>query len=283
MQPSNKNRSDTAKLHQDLVDLLLKRQNIVSPEVEMAFRTVPRHLFLPGVTPEEAYRDQAIPVKVVDGQFLSTSSQPAMMAIMLEQLQLRPGMRVLEIGAGTGYNASLMAHIVGKSGQVITIDIDEDIVEGARTHLAEAGYGHVQVLCADGAQGCAQAAPYDRIILTVSAGDIAPDWLHQLAPGGRLLLPLALRSMQVSVAFEQKQDHLASVSVKACGFVGLRGMLAEPDTMVKLYEEPGQGMLFIRSGTARQVNPQKLYQAIYGPFREQLVGFEATAQQVFCG
>ncbi len=73
--------------------------------------------------------------------------QPAIMAIMLEQLEMEPGHRVLEIGAGTGYNAALMAHIVGDAGQVVTVDIDEDIAEGAREHLVAAGFGQVQVVC----------------------------------------------------------------------------------------------------------------------------------------
>ncbi len=96
------------------------------------------------------------------------------MAIMLEQLQLEPGQRVLEIGTGTGYNAALMAHIVGETGQVITIDIDEDIVEGAREHLAAAGYDSVQVVCGDGGLGDVSAAAYDRIIFTVGANNILP-------------------------------------------------------------------------------------------------------------
>src|SRR5581483_5459570 len=115
------------------------------------------------------------------------------MAIMLEQLQLKPGLRVLEIGAGTGYNAALMAHIVGETGQVITIDIDEDIVYNARLHLVTAGFERVQVICADGGAGYAHAAPYDRIILTVGASDITPAWRDQMKPNGRLLLPLTLR------------------------------------------------------------------------------------------
>ena len=78
---------------------------------------------------EEVYRDQAIVTKRVDGVSVSSSSQPAIMAVMLEQLAVQPGQRVLEIGAGTGYNAALLAHLVGPTGQVITVDIDAGIVE----------------------------------------------------------------------------------------------------------------------------------------------------------
>src|SRR5881409_720853 len=169
-------------LHRALIDELVRRNAIKDSRVEAAFRAVPRHLFLPDVPLAEAYRNEAIPTKIVDGEAVSSSSQPEIMAIMLEQLQLEPGHRVLEIGAGTGYNAALMAHIVGKSGQVVTVDIDEDIVESARQHLAAAGFERVQVVRADGASGYSEAAPYDRIILTVSAGDITPAWREQLKP-----------------------------------------------------------------------------------------------------
>lgn len=110
---------------QALVDKLIRDGNLTDPRVEAAFRAVPRHLFLPDLTLEEAYRDDAIPTKrLPDGEVVSSSSQPAIMAIMLEQLALEPGQRVLEIGAGTGYNAALIAFILGETGQVIAIDID---------------------------------------------------------------------------------------------------------------------------------------------------------------
>jgi protein-L-isoaspartate(D-aspartate) O-methyltransferase len=225
-------------LRQQLVDQMKSDGHIAFRSIEAAFRAVPRHLFLPDTPLEEVYRDQAIATKSLRERVVSSSSQPTMMAIMLRQLELRPGLRVLEIGAGTGYNAALMAHIVGKQGQVVTIDIDEDIVESARAHLQSAGYGHVQVHCTDGFAGYADAAPYDRIILTVNAADIAPAWREQLKPDGRLLLPLSLRDAQVSVAFKQVEDHLESVSVSYCRFVALRGALAEETHTIELQPAP---------------------------------------------
>ena len=109
--------ADAAALHRALVDGLVGRRCISDARVEAAFRAVPRHLFLPGVPLADAYRDQAIPTKTVDGEAVSSSSQPEIMATMLEQLKLEPGLRVLEIGAGTGYNAALMPHIVGEEGK----------------------------------------------------------------------------------------------------------------------------------------------------------------------
>ena len=152
---------------------------------------------------------------------------------------MAPGHRVLEIGAGTGYNAAMLASLVGESGQVITIDIDEELAASAREHLAAAGFGHVRVLCGDGSLGCPDAAPYDRIIVTVGAWDIAPAWREQLAPHGRLLVPLAILgpSHQVTVAFEPADDHLESVSISPCVFMMSQGAIAGPSGPPRSLEE----------------------------------------------
>src|SRR5690606_14213709 len=143
------------------------------------------------------------------GQPTSSSSQPAMIAIMLEQLDLQPGHHVLEIGAGTGYNAALIAHLVGEQGRVTTIDIDKGLVDAARAHLAKAGFDRVEVIAGDGMRGYAPNAPYDRIILTAAGWDIPPEWLAQLKPDGRLLLPLSFYGPQLSIAFERRDGYLA--------------------------------------------------------------------------
>ena len=154
-----------------LVGRLVAGGRISTPAVEGAFRTVPRHVFLPGLPAERAYADEAVPIKWQDGVAISSVSQPSMMAIMLEQLDLRPAQRVLEIGAGSGYNAALIARIVGPSGLVVSIDIDQDLVDSAAAHLTAAGVDGVQLACADGAGGFPAAAPYDpRIVLTVGSG-----------------------------------------------------------------------------------------------------------------
>lgn len=271
---------DVEQLHQGLVDQLKQRELITDPRVEAAFRAVPRHLFLPALAPEEVYRDEAIPTKMLNGTAISSSSQPAIMAIMLEQLQLQPGQRVLEIGAGTGYNAALLAHIVGETGQVVTIDIDEDIVADARTHLAQIGFERVQVICADGGNGYLPLAPYDRIILTVSAGDITPAWREQLKPDGMLLLPLKLRDPQVSVVFEQVSDHLASVSVRACGFMMLRGAFAEPTFRVQLGPDP---LLFLGMSEPRELDTDALYTWLTGPSRDISMHLHLAPRELFFG
>jgi protein-L-isoaspartate(D-aspartate) O-methyltransferase len=197
--------------------------------------TVPRHLFLPGVSLPQAYADVAIPTHWERGSAVSSASQPTMVAIMLEQLDLQPGMRVLEIGAGTGYNAALLAELSGSEGSVTTIDIDPVISEEARARLWSAGYEHVQVLAADGAEGAPAFAPYDRVVLTVGATDISPVWVEQLVEGGLLVLPLRLGGAEASVALRKEQDGvLRSVSLTPCGFMRLRGAESAPELVVTL-------------------------------------------------
>jgi protein-L-isoaspartate(D-aspartate) O-methyltransferase len=217
-----------------MTDRLVREGRMRDARLEAAFRAVPRHLFIPKIPLREAYGDQAILTKQIAGQPVSSISQPSMIAIMLDQLALQTGQRVLEIGAGTGYTAALMAHLVGESGHIVTVDIDEDLVTGARAHLQAAGYddGRVQVICGDGASGWSAGAPYDRVILTVGATDIAPAWREQLKVGGRLVLPLDLRNngVQFSIAFDRMDDCLIARTFYPCGFIRLRGALAQEQT-----------------------------------------------------
>jgi protein-L-isoaspartate(D-aspartate) O-methyltransferase len=168
---------------------------------------------------------------------------------------------VLEIGAGTGYNAALIAHILGDQEAVVTVDIDEEIVERARSSLAAAGYGAVRVICADGALGVAEHAPYDRIIVTVGAWDIAPQWLGQLAPGGRIVLPLSVRGIQLSMALEREGDHWGSRSAWRCGFIRMAGSLAGPESFVPLGPQPG---LHAYTEDGRPLDAGELYAALSG-------------------
>lgn len=202
--------------------------------VERALLAVPRHLFLPDIPLREAYADIAVPTRWQNGLPISSASQPAIVAIMLEQLRVTTGMRVLEIGAGTGYNAALLAELVGSGGAVTTLDIDRDIVDDATAHLTAAGYTAVRAITADGAHGWPANAPFDRIILTVGASDIAPAWFDQLAKGGLLVLPLWLGGAQASVSFRKREGALRSESIAACGFMRLRGEEASSERTVSL-------------------------------------------------
>lgn len=259
---------DPVALNQAMIDRMKQDGNLHDSRVETAFRAIPRHLFLPEIEIDKAYQNEAIPTKHQDGQAISSSSQPAMMAIMLEQLKLEPGQRILEIGAGTGYNAALMAHIVGERGRVVTVDIDEDIVANARAHLDAAGVRGVEVVCTDGGEGYPPGAPYDRIILTVGAWDIAPAWSRQLKSNGRLVLPLGIiGGIQKSVAFRRAGDHLESLSAHSCGFMRLRGTFAGPEAMYQLGPEAGL-MLSVEDSQSMPTSAEQVYQWLTGPFRD---------------
>ncbi len=231
-----------ALLRVQMVARLERQGRIRQPTVAAAMRAVARHRFVPEVSLERAYADDAIVTKWdADKTALSSASQPAMVAIMLEQLDVQPGMRVLEVGAGTGYNAALLAHLVGPNGHVTTIDIDAEIIRDARAHLLAEGYGPERVMLVegDGAAGWAAGAPYDRVILTVGAWDVAPAWFAQLVDGGRLVLPLALRTTQVSAALVRDGARLRSASLRPCGFIRLRGAFAGPEMTLTLEADAG--------------------------------------------
>lgn len=222
-------------LRQQLTASLEDARVITSPEVGRAFRAVPRHLFVPDSDIADAYQNEVIFTRSRDGISLSASSAPSIMAEMLELLALKPGHRVLEVGAGTGYNAAVMEEIVGPRGHVVTIDIDEDIVNEAVAHLRAAHRGErITVRCADGGLGWPEAAPYDRIIVAVGAWDVPPAWFQQLADGGRLVVPLDFKDVHKLVTFERRGDRMVSVDVRDCRFVRPQGILAGPEQQVPL-------------------------------------------------
>jgi protein-L-isoaspartate(D-aspartate) O-methyltransferase len=204
--------------NQRLVDALIAEGALWTPALIAAFRATPRHRFLDRVFvyqerrrrwrevltrepgPEElplVYADRALithlsPPHGSEPQVpISSSSQPSLMAPMLEDLHLTPGLRVLEIGAGTGYNAALLAHVVGP-GRVISVDVDRMVLSEAWEHLRAFPDRQVQLKHADGRAGYRPGAPYDRIMVTAATPDLEPAWLEQLAPGGLLSAPLAL-------------------------------------------------------------------------------------------
>ena len=280
--PLDQNNNNINVLNQALVDELKSMGCIQTPRVEAAFQAVLRHRFLPDTPLEEVYSNRVILTKQdQNGQWISSSSEPAIMAIMLEQLDLEPGQKVLEIGAGTGYNAALMAHIVGETGQVVTIDIDDDVVEAAQAHLLSAGFDHVQVICADGGYGYKDVAPFDRIILTVGASDIAPAWWEQLKPEGRMVLPLMLKGAMKSVAFVKVSDHFSSISMKDCGFMPLRGDFAamRPNEI----QIGPDANLYIESEDELLINRDTVYDLLVGESKDCAVDTEVTGGDVLHG
>ena len=233
---------------------LRQHGHALSPSVQAAFATVPRHVFVPEIGPAAAYRDEALVIKCgPDGLPVSSSSQPAMMAIMLDQLGLQRGHRVLEVGTGSGYNAAVMSAVVGPDGDVVTIDIDPELVARAKASLLAAGADAVTVYCTDGGYGDPAHAPFDRIIVTAGAWDIAPAWLEQLVPGGRLVLPLSIRGIQLSVGLERISGGWLSTSACRCGFVRMLGAFAGPEAAIRL-DEPSAIVFQVSDGSPVDVD-----------------------------
>jgi protein-L-isoaspartate O-methyltransferase len=211
-------RSLGERANQQMVDRLVAQGALWSPALITAFRRTPRHRFLDRIylhDPKEecwravdtrrrsldqlrlVYTDRALitrlsaPSPHLPPAPISSSSQPSLMAQMLEDLRLGPGQRILEIGAGTGYNAALLAHVISP-GTVWSIDVDREVLIDAAAHLRAFPERSVILRHADGRSGLGEAAPFDRIIVTAATLDIEPDWIDQLKPDGRLLAPLAV-------------------------------------------------------------------------------------------
>ncbi|SDP96488.1 protein-L-isoaspartate(D-aspartate) O-methyltransferase [Actinopolyspora xinjiangensis] len=240
-----------------------------SDSVAEALRTVPRHLFAPGESLEDVYAANQAVVTKRDEQGLATSSLSAthIQVTMLEQAQLQPGMRVLEVGSG-GYNAALLAELVGEAGTVVSLDIDGDIVERARSCLQTAGYEPVRVVHGDAEHGHAPEAPYDRIIVTAGAWDIPPAWIEQLAPGGRIVVPLRMRGLTRSVVFAHDGDHLVSTGYRLCGFVPMQGVSAREERLIPL----DGSEVALRAEEEQLLDVSGLRQALYGQWVQHWSG-----------
>lgn len=232
-----------------MVEELQDLGSVRSESVERAFRAVPRHLFSPEASPMEAYGvNRSVTVKRrEDGTALSTLSAASLQADMLEQAEVAPGMRVLEIGSG-GVNAALLAELVGPTGQVVTVDIDPEVTGLAQRGLADAGYEQqVTVACSDAEHGVPHG-PFDRVLVTFGAWDIPPTWVEQLAADGKLIVPLRLGGVTRSLALERDGARLVSRSAHPCGFVLSQGegghdehvVLVDADVGLRFDDEPGE-------------------------------------------
>jgi len=227
-------------LRNALVDTLVETGAIGSPATERAFRSVPRHLFVPEAEIIDTYTDRPIFLRWEGERPTSSSSQPTMMAIMIEQLQLEPGMRVLEVGTGSGYNAAILSELTGIDGHVVSVDIDLSLVVDAKRNLTAAGYEAVEVACCDGSTGYSQWAPYDRIIVTADARDVSPYWVEQLAEGGVLVAPLWFKGFSLSVALEKQATGLRGLSASPCTFIPLRWTQERTEGYFPVQGHPGQ-------------------------------------------
>ncbi|MYX31429.1 methyltransferase, FxLD system [Streptomyces sp. SID8381] len=271
--------ADAERLRNALVDQLRADGHARTPAVETALRTVPRHVFVPDASLEDAYANAPVHIKYdTDGTSISCASQPGVVALMLDQLEAQPGERILELGAGTGYNAGLLAHLVGEDGHVITLDVDDDLVEGARTHLAAAGITNVQAVTRDGALGYAEAAPYDRIIATVGAHGVPHAWLQQLAPGGRLLVPQRLKgTVSRSIAYEQRDGRWVSLGSEMNTFMPLRRGIADDDRRVIPLSTDGTVRLQAPAGLS--IDADALAGVLDQPRTEEWTGMTVRAME----
>lgn len=216
--------------------------------LEAAVRAVPRHLFIerfadgvnsndpwapvewvtvdrmnpPAEALEAIYSDQGLMMRSPPEH--SAASQPALVVMMLHELGLEPGMKVLEIGTGSGWNAGLIAHGVGRDDLVHSVDIQHDLVEQARRHLTAAGHPGVNLRAGDGGEGWPEAAPFDRMIATVGCPDIPPAWLGQLADDGVLLVPLLMRGFHAPLLRLRKRGATFTGGFRGpSGFMTLQG------------------------------------------------------------
>jgi protein-L-isoaspartate(D-aspartate) O-methyltransferase len=224
------------QMRRRLVAHLRRAGYVHERRVMEAFLTVPREVFLPQVLAKSGltavYRDEAIVTRRDESSQapLSSSSQPAIMALMLEMLDVRDGHRVVEIGAGTGYNAALLAVLAGPSGVVVSLDIDPDTTAAAARALRSIE-SRAQVLVADGTRGLPGLARHrrcraDRWIVTASTTAVPRAWHDQIAHGGRLVVPLRLSDepdqLHAVSALVKVDDGFDSIAVTPGGFMPLR-------------------------------------------------------------
>ncbi|MGH3774791.1 MAG: methyltransferase, FxLD system [Pseudonocardiaceae bacterium] len=270
---------DADELRGAMVDeVIVDREwvGLVPREVEAALRIVPRHLFAPEVPLEEAYADRSIVTKRTEhGAFISSVTAPRIQAMMLGQLQVGPGQRVLEIGSG-GYNAALLRELVGPEGSVTTLDIDQEIADRAHACLTTAGYRDVRVVCADGEFGAAEYGPFDRIIVTVGTWGIPPAWVEQLAEGGRLVVPLRTKGVNLSWPLEHADGHLVGRDPMPCGFVPMQGLGKDRSRSISLHG--GQASLWVGE---QQVDTTALSEVFSTPRAQAWSGIRVRKRENF--
>jgi len=195
---------------------IIKDSNIAE-----AFMKVKRELFFRG-EPEHTYIDSAFPIG--HGQ---TISQPSTIAVMLEMLEVRDGLKVLEVGSGCGYVLALLSELAGEEGKVFGLDIVPELVNDAIGNLKEAGIGDVSVRYGNGAMGLEKEASFDRILVSAAAEEVPAALVEQLAPGGRLVAPVGPRHTQRMALIQKDGKGNAEASYPYLGyfvFVPLKGL-----------------------------------------------------------
>ena len=191
------------------------KSTAIDPSVLEAMREVPRHELVPDRVRNAAYEDRPLPIG--QGQ---TISQPYMVAIMLQQLALQGGERVLEVGTGSGYQAAVLSRL---AGQVYSLEYFPTLATRARSLLHRLGYTNVQVLVGDGGLGLPEYAPYDGIVVAAAAPGPPPPLLTQLAAGGRLVIPVGTTGRQELLCLTKQAGGYHEQRSVPCRFVPLLG------------------------------------------------------------
>lgn len=213
--------SDFTEVRKHLVLKLVKEGRIRSANVIEAMEAVPRELFVEKIDIKHAYVDTPLSIG-----YNQTISAPHMVGIMIEELSLSPGYRVLEVGAGSGYHAAVAAHIVGKlpKGHVYSVEIKPELVEFAKENLEKAGYSDiVTIISGDGSFGYPKQAPYDRIFVTCASPDLPPPLTEQLAENGKLLIPVGSTYYSELTRITKVKDKLRKSKLGGCAFVPMLG------------------------------------------------------------
>jgi len=206
---------DHSLLRKRMVAEQMRARGISDPRVLAALEKAPRHRFVNSGDERLAYEDYPLPIG--SGQ---TISQPYVVALMTELLQLRGPERVLEIGAGSGYQTAVLAELCRT---VIAVERFPDLADRARRLLADLGYGNVEIVVADGTLGHPDAAPYDALLVTAAAPKIAAPWIEQLTDGGHLVLPVGARWSQTLTRITKHGADLETETFGAVAFVPLIG------------------------------------------------------------
>ncbi len=211
--PAGEDRFERAR--KAMVEHQLRSRGIRDERVLTAMLTVPREQFVPVCQQAYAYDDRALPIG--HGQ---TISQPYMVAFMLQWLAAESSHRVLEVGAGSGYQAALLGQL---AQDVYAVEIVPALAEAAAAVIARLGYANVHIIAADGSVGYPPAAPYDRIIVAAAAPELPGPLMDQLAEGGRLVAPVGGRGFQECVAATKQNGKIVTERGIGCTFVPLRG------------------------------------------------------------